>query len=611
MQGRYAMTLRIFSALLLGMFLTAGGSGQETSTDITAEDLREHIKFLASDDLEGRGSGSTGNEEAAAYITERLQEFGIEAAGDNGTYLQHFEFVADVRQGEENSLSFEAYGSRTELEAGVDFRAFPFSSNASVRGPLAFVGYGVSAPDSGYDDYSELDVDGKIVVMLRFAPDGDSPKSRFFRKTSFRNKVRVAREHGAKGLILVTGPQHDEEDELIRSRFDRVAGSSGIPAVTMKRAFLEPYLERMGKDLRSIQDSISSKLVPTSFDISGVEVNLTTEIIKVIEETANVVGILQGTDPELKEEYLVLGAHFDHIGYGGAGSGSMVPDTSAIHNGADDNASGTAGLLELAQKFASERNAIRRSLIFIFFSAEELGTIGSSYYVNNPSIPLDQTIAMLNMDMIGRMVDSSMNIGGTGTAPEWEKILAELNSDSTFDITENPDGFGPSDHTSFYGKKIPVLFFFTGTHQDYHRPGDDWEKINYEGEELIVQYVYGVAKAVDSAAKSPIYARVESTRRSSGGGDRRGFRVVLGLVPDFTGETPEGMKVSSVRPNGAAERAGIKAGDIIVKMAGKDVLNIYDYMGILGELKVGQMVEVEVLRDGKRELLTATMQKRD
>jgi hypothetical protein len=605
------MTRRIASAVFLGALLATVGTGQESSTDITAEDLREHIKYLASDELEGRGSGTSGNEEAAAYIIERLQEFGIEPAGDNGTYLQHFEFVATVRQGEDNALAFGALGDKTELEAGVDFRAFPFSSNASVRGPLAFVGYGVSMPDSGYDDYAKLDVEGKIVVMLRFAPDGDSPRSRFFRQTSFRNKVRVAREHGAKALILVTGPLHDEEDELIKARYDRVAGSSGIPAVTMKRAFLEPYLSEMGKDLRSIQDSIAAKMEPISFDISGGEVSLTTEIVKVVEKTANVVGVLEGTDPSLKQEYLILGAHFDHIGYGGVGSGSMVPDTTAIHNGADDNASGTAGLLELAQKFGAESSTLDRSLIFVFFSAEELGTIGSTYYVNNPTFPLEQSVAMLNMDMIGRMTDSSINIGGTGTASAWEQILAELNKDSTFKITENPDGFGPSDHSSFYGKKIPVLFFFTGTHEDYHRPSDDWDKINYEGEELIVRYVYAVASAVVGAEERPVYARVESTSRSSGGGDRRGFRVVLGVVPDFTGQTEDGMKVSSVRPNGAAERAGMKAGDIIVKMAGKDILNIYDYMGILGELKVGQMVEVEVLRDGKRESLTATMQKRD
>jgi len=299
-------------------------------------------------------------------------------------------------------------------------------------------------------------------------------------------------------------------------------------------------------------------------------------------------------------------AHWDHLGI------DRTLEGDQIFNGAVDNATGVAGLLELAQKFAAERTTLRRSLLFIFFSAEELGTIGSNYYVNNAPIPLEQTVAMLNMDMIGRMVDSAINIGGTGTAPEWEQILAELNSDSTFSITENPDGFGPSDHTSFYGKGIPVLFFFTGTHQDYHRPSDDWDKINYEGEQLIVRYVYGVASAVNSAEERPLYARVESSSPSSGDGDRRGFRVVLGLVPDFTGDPPEaGMRVSSVRPSGAAERAGIKAGDIIVKMDGKDVLNIYDYMGILGELKVGQMVEVEVLREGKREILTATMQKRD
>jgi hypothetical protein len=605
------MTLRIIRIIVLGMACVSTGIGQESSTEITAEDIREHIKYLASDELEGRWAGAAGNEKAADYIAQKLQEFGVSPGGDDGAYLQSFKFVSTVRQGDANALTFDFNGAKEELEAGVDFRAMTFSSDGTVRAPLVFAGYGISAPDSGYDDYAGLDVEGKVVVMLRFAPDGDGPKSRFFRLTSLRNKTRVAREHGASALILITGPTNDEEDELVRTRYDRVAGSSGIPTITMKRSVLEPHLARLGMDLKTIQDSLLSTMTPNSFQVPDVEVTLTTEIVKVIKETANVVGILEGTDDDLRGETIVLGAHFDHLGYGGPGSGSMVPDTSAIHNGADDNASGSAGLLELAQKFAQQKRALRRTFVFAFFSAEEIGIIGSNFYVNNPPIPLTQTVAMMNMDMIGRMVDSSLHVGGTETAPEWEELLWKFNADSILDLTEDPDGFGPSDHASFYGKNIPVLFFFTGTHEDYHHPGDDWEKINYEGEELIVRYVYEIANAVNTTDKRPVYARVESSARSAGQGDRRSFRVVLGLVPDFTGETEEeGMKVSSVRPNGAAERAGIQGGDIIVKMAGKDVLNIYDYMGILGELKVGQMVEVELLREGKRVIVTATMQKR-
>ena len=366
-----------------------------------------------------------------------------------------------------------------------------------------------------------------------------------------------------------------------------------------------------GMILRRSRIPCSLHCTQSAFPLPTFELELTTGLTKVTERTANVLGVLEGRDPKLKDQVVVVGAHFDHLGWGGEGSGSMQPDTVAIHNGADDNASGTAGALEIAQRLGAEHEHLKRTVVFAFFSGEELGTLGSLYYVNNPPYPLDRTVAMLNMDMVGRMEGKSLTIGGSGTSPAWEPLLAALNADSALDLTLNPDGFGPSDHSSFYGREIPVLFFFTGTHADYHRPSDDWNTLNYKGSEQIVRAVYEVLTAVDTMAERPAYARVEVSAGGGQAGDRRAFRVALGIVPDVAGEQTKGVKITGVRPGGAAERAGMKPGDVIVKMAGHNILNIYDYMGVLGDLKAGDMVEVELLRDGSRVTVTATMQRRN
>jgi membrane-associated protease RseP (regulator of RpoE activity) len=286
----------------------------------------------------------------------------------------------------------------------------------------------------------------------------------------------------------------------------------------------------------------------------------------------------------------------------------LIPDAHEIHNGADDNASGSAALLELEQALAADQKSLKHTIVFTAFTGEELGTLGSSYYVNHPFFPLDKSIAMLNMDMVGRLEDKSLTVYGTGTSPRWAELISRYNKDSAFHLKLVPDGIGPSDHSQFYGKDIPVLFFFTGTHNDYHKPSDDWDKINYEGEEKVTRYVYSIVKGIDSDTTRPIFTRTASASTSSGG-DSRGFNVTLGIVPDY-GEGKDGMKIGSTRPGGPAETAGLKAGDIIVKMAGKKVMNIYDYMGVLGELKPGQEVDVEVTRDGNRLIVKAVMQKR-
>jgi aminopeptidase YwaD len=602
-----ALRLSLCSFLVLLPLLAAG---QTSSPEITAAELTAHVKYLASDALEGRGSGTVGNQKAATYIVDLLKSWGIAPAGDNGGYTQAFEFVSSVRLGEHNTLSFAGTkipGGTTTLSADKDFRPFGFTSNTTVTGPLAFAGYGITSPDSTYDDFAHLDVTGKIVVVLRYSPDGSDPHSELNRVSSFRNKARTARDKGAIGLIIVTGPNDDPDDDLIKLSFDQAFASSGIPVVCAKRAALEQLFAARGWSYKALQDTIKARRKPVAFAFDGVSSTLTTEVVKVNAKTANVVGYLPGNDPVLKDQVVVVGAHFDHLGFGGPGSGSLTPDTVAIHYGADDNASGTAGLLEVAQALAASRSSLKRGVVLTFFSGEELGTLGSAHYVSAPSFPLASTVAMVNMDMIGRLDNKSLTVYGTGTSPVWNRLLETYNRDSAFVLKLIPDGFGPSDHAQFYGKDIPVLFFFTGTHNDYHKPADTWDKINYAGEEKVVRLAYNIVKDID-AGERPAFTKAAAAT-PTGGGDTRGFRVTLGVVPDYT-EGAEGMKIGGLRPGGPAEKAGMKSGDIIVKMAGKKIMNIYDYMGMLGELKAGDKIEVVVMRDGKPVTVTAEMEKR-
>ncbi len=582
----------------------------QTLPDIRAADLQVYLKYLASPELEGRGSGTPGNRKAASYIADWMNRDGLEPMGDGGTYYQTFDFVAAVRLGDSNvvSLSGKQFPEQGKvLKVNDDFRPLGFSSNASVAGSMVFAGYGISAPDVKYDDYSILDVTGKVAVVMRYGPDGSDPQSPYAKYTSFRNKARIARDKGAVAIVFITGPRDEQSDDLVRLAYDQSFESSGIPAISMKRELVESLLATRGMNLTGIQDSIRSAKRPVSVQLDA-DASIRTSVMNVKAKTANLIGYLPGTDPLLRDEVVILGAHMDHLGYGGRGSGSLVPDTIAIHPGADDNASGTSGLMEVMQWMGAHKSSLKRSVLFLFFSGEELGTLGSAYYVSHPVIPLDRSIAMLNMDMIGRLQGKSLTVYGTGTSPVWTPLLDRFNRDSTFSLKSIPDGYGPSDQSQFYAKDMPVLFFFTGTHNDYHKPTDTWDKINYAGEEKVVKLVANIADALDIMPSRPAFTKVQ-TSAPMAAGDTRSFSVTLGIVPDMA-EGADGMKIGGIRPGGPADKAGLLAGDVIVKMAGKKIMNIYDYMGVLGELKAGDMVDVVVMRGGSSMTVRATMQKR-
>ncbi len=567
--------------------------------EITSAEVYAHIKYLASDELEGRRSGSKGARLAAAYLEREFKEYGLKPMGDAGGFLQKFEFISGVKLGSQNALSTNVKGAKAQSKLDVDFRPLGFSGSGSYDGEIVFAGYGISAPDQKYDDYQGMDVKGKAVLVLRFSPAGDSPHNDFTQFTSMRYKVSKAKEMGAKAILFATGPADSDDDKLMRFNYDQNAGNAGIPAVNITQAFADRLLMTAGKKLKDLQKEINEKKVPQSFICSKVDISLKTEVLETKEQTENVVGFLEGNDPNLKNDVLVIGAHYDHLGYGGEGSGSLKPDTSAIHNGADDNASGTAGLLELAQYFASRKNEVRRSILFLAFSGEELGLLGSAYYANNPTVPLDRMMVMMNMDEIGRLKDRKLIVYGMGTSPGFESLVTRHNRDSMFVLKLNKDGFGPSDHSSFYAKKIPVFHFFTDIHSDYHRPSDDYDGINTEGEAQILKFMADIALDMDSAPERPVYAQVEAPRQPGGGG-REGMRAYTGTVPDF-GEQTDGMKLAGVREGSPAAKAGLQAGDIIVKFGKVEIKNLYDYTYALGEYKPGDELDITVLR-GKEKL---------
>ncbi|HTX98734.1 MAG TPA: M28 family peptidase [Bacteroidota bacterium] len=594
---------------ILALFISAVAFSQ-TSPEIRASDIKLHLKFIASPELEGRASGTEGNRKAAAYIADWMSKDGLEPKGDNGTYFQPFDFVAAVRLGDSNfvQLTGSAFqAGAVPLKVNEDFRPLSLSSNGSVTGPLLFAGYGITAADQNYDDYAGLDARGKVVVVLRYGPEGSDPHSPFAKYTSFRNKARIARDNGAAGIVFINGPRDEQSDDLVKLAFDQSFETSGIPAVSMKREWIEKLLASRGMTLAALQDTMRASKKPLSFPLDG-GMLLQTDVIRVKSKTANIIGYLPGNDPALRDQVLILGAHMDHLGYGGRGSGSLAPDTIAIHPGADDNGSGTSGLMEIMQWMGSRKETLKRSVLFIFFSGEELGLLGSAFYVTHPEIPLDRSVAMINMDMVGRLVDKNLTVYGTGTSPTWTPLLDRLDRDSIFALKTVPDGYGPSDQSEFYGKNMPVLFFFTGIHSDYHRPSDTWDKINFEGEEKVVRFVANVAEAVDIMPSAPTFTKVQ-TSAPTASGDTRSFSVTLGIIPDYSTEA-SGLRIGGIRPNGPAEKAGLLTGDVIVKMAGKTVLNIYDYMGILGELKAGDQVDVEAVRNGQHMTVHATMQKR-
>ncbi len=640
-------------ALILSLAICAAFAQQPSATPSVSR-LQQIISYLASDALEGRRTGSAGANDAAHYIAGEFSLLGLRPGmqmarpgrtrGEiRARYLQPFPYVSKVELGKSNLLWLNSHDvDGVKFPVGEHWKPLGLSANTKIDVPgIVFAGYGISSAELKYDDYAVSDAKDNVAVIFQGTPDGDNPHGQFAQAGQIRFKAAAARAAGARALLIIANEENFKNDRLSQLSYDN-AGDAGIPVVAVSRSLAKDLLpipsdmslsefEKVAADNRLVNGKEERKRWRER--AKGLSLEISTDVIRRESPSFNVVAILPGNDPKLKNEAIVIGAHYDHLGRGG--EGSLAPREGDIHHGADDNASGVAGLLELARIFATQNPKPRRTIVFIAFSGEEEGLIGSNYYVNHPVVPLANTVAMVNMDMIGRMNVRNLIVGGVGTAQEWRPMIesenialggsnrsassrdiqavlrisgepvAATNPKAKFVLTLTEDGFGPSDHSSFYAKQVPVLFFWTGTHADYHKPSDTADKINYEGEARVVSFVANIVRDIDKGDKRPTYtvAKSESQGRSMG------FRVYLGTIPNYA-DSNDGLKLDGVRDGSPAAKAGLRAGDKIVKMAGREVKNVYDYSYTLGEMKAGQEYEVELIRDGQRLTLKITPQAR-
>ena len=588
-------------------------SPQAATLDSAEQRYLDHVKTLASAEMKGRGAGSPELERAADYIADELAKLGVEPVGEDG-FFQSFTVTTGAEMGPDNFIAIEHNAGSETIQAGKSWAPINFSRSGEVSGQVVFVGYGISAEEQGYDDYFHFDVSDKIVVVLRYEPDSfgegqDAKRRRYTHHANLISKAINARNRGAKAVILVNGQRPDGgEDKLIKFGSTSGPDDAGILMVQAKNDVVERWFRRSGKSLRLLQRDINSSDSPQSFALSeNFKLTLSVDIERKQAEVRNVVGYLPGAT----DEYVVVGAHYDHLGLGD--ESSLAPDSiGEVHHGADDNASGTAGMLEIARRFAVDDSEYRRGLLLMAFAGEEIGLLGSAHWVENPTKPLENAAAMLNMDMIGRIGNDKAYVGGVGTAEGFEHMVQGLAKDKPFKVEVSTSGYSASDHTSFTAKRVPVLFFFSGLHSDYHKPSDTWDKINTEDAVEIVDLVGDIAGALRQAEERPKFAKAEADPHSgaapsgSGGG---GYGPYFGSIPDFA-EVPNGVRFADIRPDSPADKGGLEAGDIMTGFDGKPIRNLYDFTYALRDAEVGQTVVVEYLRDGQAAQTNVTLEQR-
>ena len=567
---------------------------------------------LAADAMEGRGLGTEGLARAAAAIEARMRAIGLAAPAEAASgYRQAFAVQTGVALGARSRL--EALGEALPLQRA--WTPLGFSGQGAFEGALVFAGYGIRAEELGYDDYAGVDVRGRVVLAMRFEPREDDPESPFegrrpSRYSDLRAKAIVAREQGAAALVFVA-PDDPESpaDTLPILRVDGPLSDVGLPVMQVTRATADAWLAGAGRDLAALRAAIDGDLAPLSF-VTELRVAGRVDLEARVETVENVVGVLPGRGA-LAAEAVVVGAHYDHLGYGGAGS--RAPGVRAIHNGADDNASGVAAMLCAVEAIAAEGTPEAgpfRTLVVVAFTAEEVGLGGSSWYVDHPVFPLADSVAMLNLDMVGRVREGGISALGSDTAPEWAGWLSGAAAEAGLDVRLGGDGYGPSDHTPFYTRGMPVVHFFSGTHDAYHTPDDDFEGLDVEGGGRVVKLVAGALGRVRRAPVKPTL--VESEQGAPLVGDARGYGSYLGTVPDYShaGGADGGVLLAGVRGGGPADRAGLRKGDRIVAMGGIEVRNLYDMVFVLRDNRPGDTIQIRVLRGDTALELAATLGRR-
>jgi hypothetical protein len=661
MRSRLLLVLTVPTALLAFRH----GIDAADLTGTPQSRLLNDVKYLSDDKLEGRGVGTDGLDEAAKFVRDEFRKAGLDVTAVDGGAFQTFTMVTGSELLEKNTLTFSGPDSKQiTFEVGKDVNVCSFGGNGEFSGEIVFGGYGINAKDVPYQDFEGVDLKGKTVIIMRRNPQQENAKSKFAvahgisRHADLKSKVSVCRSAGAAAIIFVSDPHtaHSEAEkaidrantavikaareiakleatdegyvearESLKKGLDRVNKAHGdahtggfdplmkfgyagngkdnsSPILHLTQAKCNELLKAaLNKTLSDLQAEIDSDLKPRTQTLKDWTVSGQTSIKRVRTDVSNVIGVLEGEGP-LADETIVVGAHYDHVGLGG--SGSLAPGSTDVHNGADDNGSGTVALLEVARQLAAREQPLPRRVVFIAFTAEELGLIGSAKYVAEPVFPLEKTIAMYNMDMVGRLRENKLTIFGVGTAPTFKADVTRLGEAREFKLSLKPEGFGPSDQSSFYAKKIPVLHFFTGTHSDYHRPGDDWEKLNVNGINRIVELVEDVVIHTAETQKPPEYLAITARAAMQ----RSGSRPYFGSIPDF-GSDKDGYAITGVAPKSPAQKAGLLGGDHIIQFGKHKVTDLNDFDLALRNFGAGDEVEVTVMRDGEKVKLKVTLAK--
>lgn len=582
--------------IILILFLSINLFADEVS------ELKSNLEYLASPELKGRKPGTEGIEKAAQYIQSKFENLGLEKV--NGSYYQPFE----VKTGREldatgkNDIQFTVTIPRPgkpittskSWAVNTDYLPYSFSSNGEIEAELIFCGYGISANELNYDDYEGVNVEGKIVVLLSDSPDGVSKTGEFAKYSNLRYKKTNAKNHKAAAIIFVNiqGDSANVFEKL--EDVDRVSSDAGIICIQANRVQMDKFFPNSDK-LYPCEEAINKSRKPKSFQLKNSVCKINVSIKDKLTSTKNVMGLLKGET----DKYIIIGAHYDHLGEGHSSSSRYKGNETKIHYGADDNASGTSAILQLAKRFSE--NKIKDNIIFVAFSSEEMGLLGSKEFALNLPVAKSKIKFYVNYDMVGRLDGKDMQVFGVGTSPKIESVVDEIASQQAVNVKKVATGNGPSDHQSFNLIRIPVLFFFSGIHSEYHTPDDTPDKIDYTGLVKILDYSEAVIRKLAIESELP-YSEVKESEKKEHI-SRTSSKVVMGVIPSYS-DTEHGFVLDGVRPGSPAEIGGLKAGDIIIKVDAVDIKDIYDFMYSYWEKNPGDIVKVSVLRGGKKEPLT-------
>jgi hypothetical protein len=587
----------LYVALLSAATLSAQTAAPTTSR------TRPYVETLASERFAGREAGSTGEQQAGDYIAAQLARLGATPLPGRQDVFMSFDFTAGSRDGG----SHVVIGSQ-RFAAPEDVVALSFSDDATVSAPVVFAGYGIVVPESqnfGYDSYATLDVKDKAVIVLRYFPEDADKETRSIlaRYSDLRYKALAARQRGARALLVVTGPRSPNAGQTVPITFDTALAGSGIPAASISgkaaaALFGSRSLESVQKELDSGNPHVAG------FALDGVSIELATKLVREKRTARNVVAYLPATAPVtgIDKPWIVIGAHYDHLGLGRNGNSlATAGDAGKPHVGADDNASGSAAVLAVAEAVGRQK-VRRRHLAITLWSAEELGLIGSSAFVNAPPMPLNEIAAYLNFDMVGRMQDNKLAVQATGSSSTWASLIERANVAAGFNLTLQPDPYQPTDVATFNQAAVPSLNFTTGAHLDYHKPSDTADKINYEDLDRVAEFAAAITARLMDSEQPPQFVKVEQSSQTL---NRTGVRVFTGTVPDYAADA-KGLLLGGVIGGGPAEQAGLQKGDVIVEIAGQTIANIYDYTYALELLKIGEPVKVVYMRGSDRRETTLT-----